>query len=105
LGSERYGYVGPFDLCDGTFDGNVIDLSVIVSPLPLGVEIGVGDSDDGYDCTMGGESIGLLWRFTDLRWRWGWWWWVSFCLDLRIDIGYVIYCTNGGYVICGVCEG
>jgi hypothetical protein len=47
----------------------VIDLFVIVSPLPLGVKIGVGDPSDGEDCVMGGESVGLLQRFMDLWWR------------------------------------
>jgi hypothetical protein len=56
-------------LCDGAFNSNVIDLFVIVSPLPLGVKIGVGDPSDGEDCVVGGESVGLLQRFMDLWWR------------------------------------
>jgi hypothetical protein len=58
--------VGPFGLDNEAFDNNVIDLPVIVSPLPLGVEIGVGASGDCEDCAMGGKTFGLLWRFTDL---------------------------------------
>jgi hypothetical protein len=44
----------------------VINLSVIVSPLPFIVEVGIGTSSNGKNCTVGGEIIGLLWRLTDL---------------------------------------
>jgi hypothetical protein len=44
----------------------MIGLSIIVSPLPLGVKIGVRTSGDCKDCIMGGEGISLLWRLTDL---------------------------------------
>jgi hypothetical protein len=57
--------MGPFGLGDGTFNGNVIDLSVIVSPLPLGVKIGVRAFGDCKDCAMGGEAIDLLRRLVD----------------------------------------
>jgi hypothetical protein len=33
--------MGPFGLGDGAFDSNMIDLSVIVSPVSLVVEVGV----------------------------------------------------------------
>jgi hypothetical protein len=46
----------------------MIDLSIIVYLLSLGVEIGVGPSSDCEDCVMGGESVGLLRRFLDLWW-------------------------------------
>jgi hypothetical protein len=58
--------VGSFGLGNGAFDGNVIDLPVIVSLLPLGVKINVGASSDCEDCAMGGKTFGLLQRFTDL---------------------------------------
>jgi hypothetical protein len=61
--------VRPFGLGDGTFDNNMIDLPVIVVALSLDVEIGVGISGNCEDCAMGGEGIGLLRRFMDLRWR------------------------------------
>jgi hypothetical protein len=76
--------VRPFDLGNGTFDSNVIDLSVIVSALSLGIKIGVGASGDYEDRAMGGEGIGLLRRFLDLRWRLRRW--VSFGFDLRVGI-------------------
>jgi hypothetical protein len=36
--------VGPFGLCNGTFNNDVIDLAVIITTLSLGVEIGIGTS-------------------------------------------------------------
>jgi hypothetical protein len=58
--------MGQFSLGYRAFDGNEIDLSVIVSALPLGVEIGVGASGDCKDCVVGGETIGLLRSLTYL---------------------------------------
>jgi hypothetical protein len=58
--------VKPFGFGNMTFNGYVIDLSVIVSPLPFIVEVGIGTSGNGKNCTVGGEIIGLLWRLTDL---------------------------------------
>jgi hypothetical protein len=58
--------MGPFGLGDGVFDDNVIDLSVIVSSLPLVTKIGVGASGNGENYSVGGEVVGLLWRLTDL---------------------------------------
>jgi hypothetical protein len=52
--------VGPLCLCNGAFDSYVIYLSVIVSVLPLGVEIGVGTSGDHKDCARGWKSFALL---------------------------------------------
>jgi hypothetical protein len=43
-----------------------IHLSVVVSLSPLIVEVGVGTSSDGENCTMGEKNIGLLWRLVDL---------------------------------------
>ncbi len=63
---KGYGYLGPFGLGDGAFDGYMIDLSIVVSPLLLSVEINVGTSGDCEDCAMSGKSIGLLRRLVDL---------------------------------------
>jgi hypothetical protein len=54
--------VRPFGFGDRTFDNHMIDLSVIVSLLPLVSEIDIGASGDSEDCTMGGEVVALLWR-------------------------------------------
>jgi hypothetical protein len=62
--------VRPFGFSNGTFDGNVIDLPVIITMLSLGVEVGIGASGNCDDCAMGGEGVSLLRRFLDLRWRW-----------------------------------
>jgi hypothetical protein len=53
-------------LDDGSFNNDMIDLLVIVSSLPLVVEIGVGDPGYCKDCAVGGKGVGLSWRFTDL---------------------------------------
>jgi hypothetical protein len=58
--------VTPFGFGDRTFDNHMIDLSVIVSSLPLVFEIGIGVSGDGEDCAVGGEVVALLRRFTNL---------------------------------------
>jgi hypothetical protein len=38
--------MGPFGSGYGAFDSDMIDLSIIVSALPLGIKIGVGASGD-----------------------------------------------------------
>jgi hypothetical protein len=94
--------VGPFGLGDGAFDNYMIDLSLVVSPLPLSIKISVGASGNYEDCVVGGECFGLWWGFLDLWWRW-----VAFGLDLRIGVVGIWYVTCGtvkGYVICGVGE-
>jgi hypothetical protein len=78
---EYYRHVGPFDLGNGAFDNYMIDLSIVVSLLSLGIEISVGASNNYEDCAMGREGIKLWWGLLDLWWRW-----VSFSLDLRIGI-------------------
>jgi hypothetical protein len=62
----------------------MIDLPIIISTLSLGVEIGVGTSDDCKDCVMGGEGVELLRRFFDLWW--GWRRRIGFGLDLRVGV-------------------
>jgi hypothetical protein len=58
--------VGTFGLCDGAFDDNMINLPIIISSLPLVIEIGVGASDDCKNCVVGGKIVGLLRILTDL---------------------------------------
>jgi hypothetical protein len=99
LGGESYGHVRPFNLCNGTFDDNVIDLPVIITTLSLSVEIGIATSDNCDDCAMCGEIVGLLRRFLDLRWGW-----IGLSFDLRVGVVWHGVC-NGGYVICGAGEG
>jgi hypothetical protein len=74
--------VGPFGFGDRTFDDDMIDLLVVITMLSLGIEVSIGTFDNCEDCDVGGESVGLLWRFLDLRWRW----WVGFGLDLRVGV-------------------
>jgi hypothetical protein len=76
--------VGPFSLGDWAFDGYMINLSIVISVLSLGVKIGVGTSSNCEDCAMGREGFRLPRRFLDLWWRW--WRWVGLGLDLRIGI-------------------
>jgi hypothetical protein len=52
--------MGPFGLGYGAFDGDMIDLSIIVSELSLGIKIGVGASSDCEDCAVGGKGIRML---------------------------------------------
>jgi hypothetical protein len=54
--------MGLFGLGNGAFDNYMIDLSLIVYALSLGIKIGVRTSGDCEDCVMGGDSVGLLWR-------------------------------------------
>jgi hypothetical protein len=58
--------MGPFGFGDGAFDGNAIDLSTIVSLLPLVIKIGVRASGNCENCVMGGKIFSLLWRLADL---------------------------------------
>jgi hypothetical protein len=58
--------VEQFGLGNRTFDNYMIDLSIIISLLPLGVKIGVGISGDCEDCDVGGKSVGLLRRLVSL---------------------------------------
>jgi hypothetical protein len=104
LGRRKLWHVGPFGLCNGAFDGDVIDLPVIITALSLDVEVRIGTSYNCKDCAMCGESIGLLRRFLDLRWRW----WIGFNFDLRGGVvwhGVLIYGTGEGYVICAAGKG
>jgi hypothetical protein len=71
-------------LGDGAFDGNVIDLSIIVSLLPFVIEISVGAFGNCENCAMGGETVDLLQRLADLQWRWCRW--VGFWLGLLVGI-------------------
>jgi hypothetical protein len=44
----------------------MIDLSVIISSLPLVFETSIGVSGDSDDCAVDGEVVTLLWRLLDL---------------------------------------
>jgi hypothetical protein len=44
----------------------VMGPSIVVSLLPLVIEVGIGASGDGEDCAMGREVVALLWRLADL---------------------------------------
>jgi hypothetical protein len=74
--------VRPFGLCNRTFDGDMIDPPVIIMTLSLCVKISNETSGDCEDCAVCGESIGLLWRFMDLRWRCR----IGFIFDLGIGV-------------------
>jgi hypothetical protein len=76
--------MGPFGSGYGAFDNDMIDMSIIVSTLPLDIKIGVGASVDCEDYVVCREGIRLLWRFKG--WRWRWQRWVGFYLDLRISV-------------------
>jgi hypothetical protein len=54
--------VGPFGLCNWTFDNYMVNLSIVISALSLGVKIGIGTSCNCENCVMGGEGIELLRR-------------------------------------------
>jgi hypothetical protein len=71
--------VGPFGLCNGTFDDDVINLLIIIMMLFLSVEVSVRTSSYCKNCVVCRESVGLLQRFLDLRWRS----WIGFGFDLR----------------------
>jgi hypothetical protein len=58
--------VRPFGFGNRTFNGYVIDLSILVPSLPFIVEVGVGTFGDSENCTIGGKVVCLLWRLTDL---------------------------------------
>jgi hypothetical protein len=44
----------------------MIDVSVVVSLLPLVLKVSVRASDDSEDCAMGGKVVALLQRHTYL---------------------------------------
>jgi hypothetical protein len=71
-------------LCDGAFDDYMVYFSVVISALPLSVEIGVGIGSDYQDYAMSGEGVILLLGFLDLWWRWQWW--VGFGFNLRVSV-------------------
>jgi hypothetical protein len=84
--------MGPFGSGYRAFDSDMVDLSIIVSSLSLGVKLIIIAFRDCEDCAVGGEDVGLLWR---------WWWWVVFCLDLRVGVGWHWICDLWDYQ--GVC--
>jgi hypothetical protein len=93
-------------LCNGTFDGDVINPPVIIMTLSLGLEVDVGTPGNCKDCAVCGESVNLLWRFLDLRWRRRWW--IGFGFDMGGGVVWHGVCDlwhRRGYVICGAGEG
>jgi hypothetical protein len=58
--------VRPLCLCNGAFDDYVIYFSIIVSTLPLGVEVGIGTSGNCKNCDMSWEGFTLLLGFLGL---------------------------------------
>jgi hypothetical protein len=58
--------VRPFGFSDRTFGDYMIDLSIVVSLFPFLVEVSVGTSSDGENCTMDEKVASLLWRLTNL---------------------------------------
>jgi hypothetical protein len=70
LGGEGDGYMGPRGSSDRILNSDVVNLSVIITPLPLVIEIGVGASGYCKDCAMSGEGVNLLQRLVDFWWRW-----------------------------------
>jgi hypothetical protein len=58
--------VRPLGLGNGTFDNYVIYFSIIVSALPLGVEVCIGTSGNCKDCAMSWKGFVLLLGFLGL---------------------------------------
>jgi hypothetical protein len=52
--------MGSFSLVGGAFDIDVIDLSIIVSMLPLVIKISIGASGDCENYVMDWKIVGLL---------------------------------------------
>jgi hypothetical protein len=65
LASETFG------LGDGTFDGNMVNLAIIIYTWPFRFDVYVCTSDDCEYGAMGGKILGLLWGFMSLLRRWG----------------------------------
>jgi hypothetical protein len=53
--------VGPFCLGNGTFDGDMVDLAIIVLALSLGFKVGIRASGDCEDHTMSREGCWCRW--------------------------------------------
>jgi hypothetical protein len=105
LGGEGYRNLRPLGLGNWAFDSYVIYFSIIVSALPLGVQVGIGTSSNCKDCGMSWEGFILLL---------GSWVCGGGCGDglasfliwgLLLCTGEVICGTARGYVICGAGEG
>jgi hypothetical protein len=60
LGRRRLWACGTIGLCNGTFYGDMINMSVIIMTLSLGIEVSVGTSDNCKDCALCGESVSLF---------------------------------------------
>jgi hypothetical protein len=60
--SENYWYVRPYGFDDWDFNCQMIDLAVVVSPLPLVLKINIGASGNSMDCVIGWEIVAMLQR-------------------------------------------
>jgi hypothetical protein len=76
--------VRPLGLGNGAFDSYVIYFSIIVSTLPLGVEVGIETFGNCEDCAMSWEGCILLLGFLGLWWRL--WWRIGFVFDLGVIV-------------------
>jgi hypothetical protein len=65
--------VRPLGLGNGEFNNYVIYFFVIVSVMLLGVQVGIGTSNNCKDYATGWEGFARLLGFLGLWWRWGWW--------------------------------
>jgi hypothetical protein len=74
----------PLGLGNGAFDNYVVYFSIIVSALPLGVEVCIGISSNCKNCVMSWEGFALLLGFLGL-WR-RLWWWIGFVFDLGVIV-------------------
>jgi hypothetical protein len=84
LGGEGYMNVRPLGLGNGAFDSCMTYVSVIVSVLPLGVEVGIGTSGNCKECAMSWECFVLLLGFLGL-WR-RLWLWIGFIFGLGVIV-------------------
>jgi hypothetical protein len=66
----------------------MIDLTIVVSSLPLVFKTQVGTSDDGVYNFEGWETGGLLGGFLIVRWRWRW------VVQLCLLLGYLQRCQR-----------
>jgi hypothetical protein len=81
----------PFGSHDRAFDYYVIDLVIVLSPLPLVLKIQIGTSGDGVYSSKGWETGGLLGGFLILWWGWKWVIWLCLWLGCLRACGRIFY--------------
>jgi hypothetical protein len=69
---ESYLYVRPFGSHNRTFNCYVIDLAIVLSPLPHVFKTQVGTFGDGVYSFESWETGSLLGGFLIVQWRWRW---------------------------------